>query len=362
MRHTRKLFFVSNALVLAAFSICVLGVVALAEGAQNPPGPGQTATNPLRYQVNYRASSNDPWQLYASTRSLANANAIAAEVKATGYEAEVVSNQTPAAQLYPDAEETSASRYYPTSNWAQDYNYYVVPGGNNNYGTYAGWNPWYGYRSYPNYWWNGGRSYYGAGWGGHYWGGGWRRGGGWGGAGWSGGAWSGHHRNWNMSHADRSTHAAHSERNGEQTHQQYHAHQASAGHHQPGHHAAARHASQASSEHRGAGHRGNGAAVRPAIAPAGTVQRGTPLADTAQRERAGTTTRRGAMPAPITRAITIHEKTPASSINSNSVPCNRHDNGQRQASNRYLAYRSGRNASALLREMLHGARRPVEAS
>ena len=138
-----------------------------------------------------------------------NANAIAAEVKSTGYETQVVNSLTPAAQPLPGCEPKRAPRgIIPRRTGRQDYNYYVVPGGNYNYGSYGGWNPWYGYRSYPNYWWNGGRSFYGAGWGGHYWGGGWRRGGGWGGAGWSGGAWSSNHRNWNNSHVDRSTHGA----------------------------------------------------------------------------------------------------------------------------------------------------------
>ena len=227
--------------------------------------PGQTATNPLRYQVNYRATANDPWQLYASTRSLRKANAIAAEVKSTGYltRCRQQPDARPAA-ITPILRRPSASRYYPTSNWSSDYNYYVVPGGNYNYGWYGGWNPWYGYRSYPNYWWNGGRSYYGAGWGGHYWGGGWRRGGGWGGAGWSGGAWSGNHRNWNNSHVDRSTHGATMSGTANRLIISTTPQQHSAGHHQPGHHAAARHASHASAEHRGAGHRGSGAAPAPA--------------------------------------------------------------------------------------------------
>ncbi len=175
-------------LTMAAALVATLGTSPRGASAQEAAVQGQTATNPTRYQVNYRASESDPWQLYASTRSLEKANTIAAEVKSSGYLSEVANNLTPAPQPYPDYAETSASRYYPTSNWSSDYNYYMVPGGNYNYGWYGGWNPSYGYRSYPNYWWNGGRSYYGAGWGGHYWGGGWRRGGGWGGAGWSGGA------------------------------------------------------------------------------------------------------------------------------------------------------------------------------
>ena len=182
MSPQRKRCVVSRNMSGAA-AVVVSWLVTLASGAraQEAVGDVQTATNPARYQVNYRATANDPWQLYASTRSLEKANTIAADVKSSGYLADVVTNLTPVAQPLPDYAATSALRYYPTSNWSSDYNYYVVPGGNyNNYGWYGGWNPWYGYRSYPNYWWNGGSSYYGAGWGGHYWGGGWRRGGGWG--------------------------------------------------------------------------------------------------------------------------------------------------------------------------------------
>ena len=251
-------------------ALSVAGLVAIPAQAgesqdQAPVGQGQTATNPIRYQVNYRPTANDPWQLYAATRGLDKANAIATELQSTGYQAQVVNSLTPSPQPYPDAAETSASRYYPTSNWSSDYNYYMVPGGNfNNYGWFGGWNPGYGYRSYPNYWWNGNRSFYGAGYGGHYWGGGWRRGGGWGGAGWSGGAWNGNHRNWNNAHVDRGTHNASHERNSANAHHQYHAQHNSAGHHQPGHHAAARHASNASAGHRGTGHRGGATGARTA--------------------------------------------------------------------------------------------------
>ena len=83
---------------------------------------------PATYRVNYRPSDSDPWQLYAETRSLDKANTIAAGVKESGYQAQVVDDLTPSAQPYPDAAETSASNYYPTSNWASDYNYYIVPG------------------------------------------------------------------------------------------------------------------------------------------------------------------------------------------------------------------------------------------
>ncbi len=219
--------------------------------AGNAPAPAlggkaQQGSNPLRYRVNYRPADSDPWQLYSETRSLDKANAIAAEVKESGYQSQVIDDLTPAAQPYPDASETSASGYYPTSNWASDYNYYVVPGQRNNYGWYGGWNPSYGYRSYPNYWWNGGNSWNSGYWPGHYWNSGWRRG---------EGLYSSH-RNWNNSTAERGTHYANHERHSQNAHHMYHAQHVSAGHRSPGHHAAARHASHASYAHRGTGHRG----------------------------------------------------------------------------------------------------------
>ena len=153
---------------------------------QEPPGtlaqlvntPVQALSQPspksLRYRVNYRPTGSDPWQLYSETRSLDKANTIASGVRESGYQAQVIDDLTPAAQRYPDASETSASNYYPTSNWAADYNRYIVPGGGYNYAWYGGWNPMYGYRSYPNYWWNGGNSWTSGFWPGHYWNNGWR--------------------------------------------------------------------------------------------------------------------------------------------------------------------------------------------
>ena len=99
------------------------------------------SSNPTRYRVNYRPSRGDPWQLYAETRNLEQANTIASGVKQSGYQAQIVDDLTPAPQPYPDASETSASSYYPTSNWAADYNRYIVPGASYNYGCYGGWNP-----------------------------------------------------------------------------------------------------------------------------------------------------------------------------------------------------------------------------
>jgi hypothetical protein len=217
--------------------------------AQAPGGVAQPGAKALRYRVNYRPTSSDPWQLYSETRSLTKANTIAAEVKSSGYESQVVDDLTPSPQPFPDSSETSASNYYPSSNWAADYNRYVVPGGNYSYGWYGGWHPGYGYRSYPNYWWNGGSSWNSGYWPGHYWNSGWRRG---------EGLVNGH-RNWNNSHVDRGTHDAHHERHSQNAHHMYHPQHNSAGHHSPGHHAAARHSSHASSDHRGTGHRGAGA-------------------------------------------------------------------------------------------------------
>jgi hypothetical protein len=212
-------------------------------------GPAQAGSAPLHYRVNYRPAASDPWQLYAETRSLDKANRIASEIGQSGYLTQVVDDLTPAPQPYPDAAVTSASGYYPTSNWAADYNSYVVPGRSYNYGWYGGWYPWFGYRSYPNYWSNGGSSWNSGSWPGHYWNSGWRRGAG----------WNSSHRYWNNSHADRGTHFANHERNSQNAHHMYHAQHASVGHHQAGYHAAARHASNASADHRGTGHRGAGA-------------------------------------------------------------------------------------------------------
>jgi hypothetical protein len=251
MRHRReKRVILEN---VAAMFVAWTGSILAAPGGvhgQPPDGQAVTATNPAKYRVNYRPTASDVWQQYAETRSLDKANAIAAEVQTSGYLSQVVNDLTPSPQPFPDMAETSASRYYPTSNWASDYNYYVVPGSGYNYGWYGGYNPSYGYRSYPNYWWNGGSSGYGGGWGGHYWGGGWRRGDG----------VSTSHRNWNYSHVDRSTHDPYNERHSDNAHHQYHAQHTSAGHHQPGHHAAARHASNHSADHRGNSHNRAGGA------------------------------------------------------------------------------------------------------
>jgi hypothetical protein len=219
-------------------------VPARARGAheQVPAGQGLTATNPIKYRVNYRPTADDPWQQYAETRSLDKANAIASEVQNSGYLSQVVNDLTPSAQPYPDMAETSASGYYPTSNWASDYNYYVVPSRGYNYGWWGGYLPTYGYRYYPNYWWNGG-GWGGWGWGRHHWGGGWHRGEGF-----------SSHRRWNYSHVNRSTHDTHHERHSDNAHHQYHPQHSSAGHHRPGHHAAARHASGHSADHRGNSH------------------------------------------------------------------------------------------------------------
>jgi len=244
--HKHQIVWGAAALVMAGLGAPGARAAGSAAAQQGLAGDGST---PLTYRVNYRPSDHDPWQLYAETRSLDKANTIASGVKESGYQSQVVDDLTPSAQPFPDASLTSASSYYPTSNWAADYNNYIVPGRSYNYGWYGGWNPWYGYRSYPNYVWNGGNSWNSGLWRGHYWNNGWNRGAG----------WNSSHRYWNNSNADRGTHDAYSERNGQNAHQMYHAHHVSAGHHSPGHHAAARHSSNASYGHRGTGHRGAGA-------------------------------------------------------------------------------------------------------
>jgi hypothetical protein len=220
---------------------------------------------PLQYRVDFRVDSNDPWQTYSRVRSKDKAEAIAKDVRESGYQVEVVNDLTPAPQPLPDAAATSASALYPNSNWAADYNYYNVPGGQANHsGWFGGYVPGYASRVYPGYAWSGGRSWHNGFWRGHNWNRGWNRGwngaGWWGGGGWNGGGgWSGSHRNWNNSHADRGSHESHGERSGRHTHQSSHTHDATAGHHTAGHHAAAHHANNASGDHHGTGHHGAGA-------------------------------------------------------------------------------------------------------
>jgi hypothetical protein len=242
-----------------SLSLAIAGLLAPGTGAdpvqtQRVGGNPTTTTTPapagLRYRVNYRPSANDPWQLYTESRSLPKANTIANEMRQSGYLAEVVDDATPLPQFYPDAANTSASGYYPTSNYAADYNTYILPGGGSGYGYgwYGGWHPWYRHRVYPNYWWNGGRYWHGAGWGGHYWGHGWNHAYNW------GDHWNHSHRNWNYSHPDRGTHATHAEHHAAAAHHGFAGHRATAGHGQAGHHAAAAHGNQHAAAHRGTGH------------------------------------------------------------------------------------------------------------
>jgi hypothetical protein len=208
--------------------------------------PAEAGGETMSYRVNYRPSDSAPWQIYAQTRSLNNANSIAAELRQGGYQAEVVNSLTPSPQPYPDATEYSASNYYPSSNWTNDYNYYLVPGGGNyNYGWFGGFLPGWGY-SYPWYWWNGGNYWHNGWWRGHGWYHGWR-------GGWHNG-WSSAYRSWNHSHVDRQTHESHSDRHARNAHHTSAHHNNTAGHHTPGHHAAAHHGNRHAGEHPGTGH------------------------------------------------------------------------------------------------------------
>jgi hypothetical protein len=235
---------------MAALVVAVLFMPGLEARGQAPDSSSAVASA-TRYRVNYRAADSAPWQVYAEARTRDKADAIAAEVRQSGYQAEVVSNQNPTPQAYPDASDYSASGYYPTSNWASNYNTYVVPGGGSyNYGWYGGWHPWYRYNVYPGYWWNSGRYWHNGWWRGHGWNHGWNRG---------YGGWNASHRNWNHSHSDRGSHHTHSEHHAAQAHHGYHPSRMTTGHHSAGHHAAARHAAHAGGEHRGTGHFGHGA-------------------------------------------------------------------------------------------------------
>ncbi len=232
-----------------------------------PPEPGlgealgaqsrvdrSAAMQSRRFRVQYRADSGANWQDYLETRSKEKADTVAKEMKESGYQAQVVNDQTPAPQPYPDQDNTSASGYYPASNYASDYNTYLVPGGNYGYTSYSGWNPGYRHYWFPGYW-NGGSSWgWGGGWwGGHGWHGGWHRG-----YHWHDG-WHHGHRSYNHSHANRGTHYAHHERHANQAHHAYNNHRNTAGHHMAGHHAAAHHATSHTADHRGTGHHPAGA-------------------------------------------------------------------------------------------------------
>jgi hypothetical protein len=247
-----------NAIMQWAIGILVM-LAGLLPAQQAPPAaPIASAigsASAVRYRVNYRPTASDPWQLYTEARTLAKANTIAAEMRQTGYQAEVVDSATPVPQFYPDAADTSASGYYPTSNYAADYNTYIAPGGGGSYGYgwYGGWNPWYRYRVYPSYWWNGGRTWNGGWWGGHGWSHGWNHAYNW------GDSWNHSHRNWNYSHADRGTHAAYGEHHAAAAHHGFAGHRATAGHHFAGHHAAAWHGNHHAAAHRGTGHFAGGA-------------------------------------------------------------------------------------------------------
>ena len=225
----------------------------------------------------------------------------------------------------------------------------MVPGGNYNYGRMQAGIPGTAIARTPNYWWNGGRSFYGSGWGGHYWGGGWRRGGGWGGAGWGGGAWSSHHRNWNIAMPIGARTAPTVSGTASRRTSGSRPHQASAGHHQPGHHAAAsveprfgrasRHGSsgqrRATAGHRAGGHRAGGHAAHSTRARG----RRAPELTRAPRRRPS----RGPSRSMSTRTSLL-----------NGVSCNRHDYGQRESSNECDADRADRHARGLVREILHG--------
>ncbi len=114
MRYRRDHRIIS--VIVAAISLAWAGSISARAGgaqAQPPGGEGLTATNPIKYRVNYRPTANDPWQQYAETRSLDKANAIAAEVQGSGYQSQVVNDLTPFPHVFPDMAETSASALLP---------------------------------------------------------------------------------------------------------------------------------------------------------------------------------------------------------------------------------------------------------
>jgi hypothetical protein len=223
-------------------------------GAAQDQGRGAAPSTPRapRWRVQYRPSDGDPWQDYLATRNRTKATNVAQELQESGYQAQVVDDTTPSPQPYPDAEDTAPSNYYPTSNWASDYNTYIVPGGNYGYGWYGGWFPGYRHRVYPGYWWNGGSYWHRGWWRGHGWNGAWNRG-----YHWNDG-WNHSHRLYNRNHDDHGTHYAHHENHENHAHRLYNHHANTTGHHTAGYHAAARHAGWHNYAHRGTTHFGNG--------------------------------------------------------------------------------------------------------
>jgi hypothetical protein len=108
-----------------AWLLLSLTVAGRTGGTQAQPPPEQAGALPsvassIRYRVNYRPSDDDPWQLYSELRRQQKANALAEDVRKSGYQAEVVDHATPSPPPYPNPTDTSASDYDPTSNRAAD--------------------------------------------------------------------------------------------------------------------------------------------------------------------------------------------------------------------------------------------------
>ncbi len=269
---------------LRSASVCDRRPSAATRVAQPPTAPARAGDAPaqvrrcsgrsrdrarLRYRVNYRPSASDPWQLYAETRNLDKANAIAAEVQGSGYQAQVVERPDaccrspipmPPKPARRDIIRRRTGRLITTTilcraGWLQLRNCTAagtpataidripITGGTAAVRGTAATGP----------------ATTGAA------------------AGGAVGACIPVIATGTTAHADRGTHYASNERHSQSAHHMYHAQHASAGHHSPGHHAAARHASNASSAHRGTGHRAPGLA-RPGIARPRTMRPAMPLA------------------------------------------------------------------------------------
>ena len=276
-------------------------------------GPGGTGANRDQPDRATRSiielSENDPWQLYASTRSLEKANTIAAEVKSSGYQsagreqldagAAALSGcgRNQCVAILPDVELVVGLQLLRRSR----------PDTTTTAGTAAGIRR-TAIDLIPTTGGTANRSWYGVGL--------WRALLGWRLAARRRLGWRGLERRRVERQSSqleqqprRSQHArcAAHERHSEHAHHQNHAHRNTAGHHQPGHHAAARHANHASAEHRGTGHRARGA--RTAGHRAAGHRAGGHAAPRARgaEAAAATTIRPGATRPAITRPITIPE-------------------------------------------------------
>lgn len=219
---------VSTWLTLALFSPLSQGGVSEQQAGRVP------------FRVEYRASDRAPWLTYAAARTREKADAIAAEVRETGYQAKVATPGSPSPLPHADGSLYRTSAMNPSVTYENDYNTYQ-PGSSYGYNWYGGWHPWWRSHWYHGYTWNNGG----------YWHNGW----------WRGHGWHDGHRSWNHRYGDRRSHFAHHERAHDAQHHQWNHHHNAAGHHFAGHHGAARHGTRHAGSHPGTHHAAHGRGV-----------------------------------------------------------------------------------------------------